>query len=337
MRHLDNLVLKNGLIAGLLCAALIFVLGWAGWVPDPRHLWTVVLSSSLAFAAVMGYVHFLHRNLVRPIMSILGPELHRSAPSEIWEFRQLEEAIRRLGQTESDRQQILQQLEHAQRVETMGNMAPGVIHDLNNHLTVILAQLTLCMEEVAGSASLEHRLGKAERATWRCAQAMRGLLEFSRPGQASPVEVQLNDLVRSTVSLLEPVLGETIRVETELAADLPLLQGEPVKLQQVLVNLALNGRDAMRGAGGLIFRTWVDQEGVCLEVQDSGCGMNEEILRLVFDPFYTTKEPGKGTGLGLTMVQRIVSAHGGTIDVASEPEVGTRFVIHLPVAEACVA
>lgn len=305
-------------------------------VPGLRQRMVLVaLAAVLSFAAVMGYVHFLNRNLVRPIMHLLGQAEPAPGPSRIWEFEQLEDAIRRLGQTEADRQQILQQLEHAQRVETMGNMAPGVIHDLNNHLSVILAQLNLCMEEGDGTATLQRRIGKAERATMRCAQAMRGLLEYSRPGRPTPVAFILNELIQNAVVLLEPVLGETIQVETTLGEGMSPLFGEPVKLQQVVVNLALNARDAMRGCGVLSFRTWTGAGGACLEVRDTGCGMTEEVKRKVFEPFFSTKEAGKGTGLGLTMVQRIVSAHGGTIDVASEPGEGTRFVIHLPVEEAC--
>jgi len=150
-------------------------------VPGLRlRLGAAVLASILAFGGLMAYVRSLHRHLVRPIRRLAGKEASGAGPSEIWEFRQLEASIQRLGQTEADRQQILRQLEHSQRVETMGNMAPGIIHDLNNHLAVILAQLELCTLEVAGAPSAQARLDRAERATLRCSQAIRGLLEFSR-------------------------------------------------------------------------------------------------------------------------------------------------------------
>lgn len=295
----------------------------------------VTLAAALTFAAVMRYAFYLDANLVRPIRKLLqkqpeGAAKGDTSSSEIWEFRQLEESIRRLGQTESDRQQILNQLEHAQRVATMGTMAPGVIHDLNNHLSVILAQLELCLEETEVSQKVHKRISKAENATMRCSEAMRGLLEFSRPGPSRPVECDLNDLVHSAVSLLEPVLGETIKVETDLDDDLPPIQGEPVKLQQALVNLALNAKDAMRGCGVLGFSTRRDGQDLVLEVRDNGSGMTEEVKRKLFDPFFTTKAPGKGTGLGLTMVHRIVSAHGGAVRVESEPGKGTRFILLLP-------
>jgi signal transduction histidine kinase len=295
----------------------------------------VAMAAALTFAAIMRYTLSLYRNLVRPIRRLLHQQSGGSAKgdtssSDIWEFRQLEDSIRRLGQTESDRQQILNQLEHAQRVATMGIMAPGVIHDLNNHLSVILAQLELCLEETEVSPRVHRRVAKAEDATMRCSEAMRGLLEYSRPGPARPVDCDLNDLVMSAVSLLEPVLGETIRVETALAEGMLPIQGEPVKLQQAIVNLALNAKDAMRGSGILGFRTRRSGRDLVLEVSDTGSGMTEEVKRKLFEPFFTTKAPGKGTGLGLTMVQRIVSAHGGAVQVESEPGAGTRFILMLP-------
>jgi hypothetical protein len=219
----------------------------------------------------------------------------------------------------------------------MGNMAPGVIHDLNNHLSVVLAQLNLCHEQAAEFPALTARIGKAERATLRCAQAMRGLLEYSRPGRPEPVEFQLNELVQSTVSLLEPVLGESVRVETFLGEGIGPLQGETVKLQQVLVNLALNARDAMRGSGTLTLRTGVEDGHAFVEVRDTGSGMTEEVQAKLFEPFFTTKGPGKGTGLGLTMVHRIITAHGGSILVDSVLGEGTRFAVRLPVPEPCGA
>jgi signal transduction histidine kinase len=295
----------------------------------------VALAALVTFAAIMYYAYNLNRNLVRPIRRLLqkqseGTPKPDTSSSEIWEFRQLEDSIRRLGQTESDRQQILNQLEHAQRVATMGIMAPGVIHDLNNHLSVILAQLELCLEEPGIPPRVHTRITKAETATMRCSEAMRGLLEFSRPGPPRPVACDLNDLVVSAVSLLEPVLGENIRVDKDLAKDLPQLEAEPIKLQQVIVNLALNAKDAMRGVGALTFRTGLEGQDIALEIQDTGSGMTEEVKRKLFEPFFTTKPQGKGTGLGLTMVNRIVSAHGGTVRVESEPGQGTRFIILLP-------
>jgi signal transduction histidine kinase len=307
-------------------------------VPGLRlRIWLVGLAAVLAFAAVMGYALFLNRNLVQPITRLLRQDAPDDTTSEIWEFRQMEDSLRRLGQTELDRQQILRQLEHAQRVETMGNMAPGVIHDLNNHLSVVLAQLNLCHEQAAELPALTARIAKAERATMRCAQAMRGLLEYSRPSRPEPVEFQLNELVQSTVSLLEPVLGETIRVETYLAEGIPPLQGETVKLQQVLVNLALNARDAMRGCGTLSVHTGEQDGHAFVEVKDTGSGMTEDVRAKLFDPFFTTKGPGKGTGLGLTMVHRIITAHGGSILVDTVLGEGTRFAIRLPILAACPA
>jgi signal transduction histidine kinase len=136
--------------------------------------------------------------------------------------------------------------------------------------------------------------------------------------------------VLTTAALLEPVLGESIQVDIHLADGLPPVEGEPVKLQQVLVNLALNAKDAMRGVGTLGIRTGLHAGDLLLEVRDTGCGMTEDVKRKLFDPFYTTKPAGKGTGLGLTMVHRIVTAHGGSVKVESEPGKGTTFLLRFP-------
>jgi signal transduction histidine kinase len=119
-------------------------------------------------------------------------------------------------------------------------------------------------------------------------------------------------------------------MEEHLEPDLPPLFGEPVKIQQVLVNLGLNARDAMPGGGLLTFRTSQVEENVCLEVSDTGCGMSEEVRVRAFDAFFSTKAPGKGTGLGLAMVANIIAAHGGKIEVASTPGVGTQFRFEFP-------
>jgi len=125
-------------------------------------------------------------------------------------------------------------------------------------------------------------------------------------------------------------LGRTIRIEAELSRDIPPLFGEPVKLQQVLVNLGLNARDAMPEGGLLLFRTYQANGKVCLEVKDTGCGMGEDVKRRVFEPFFSTKAPDRGTGLGLSMVANIVAAHAGQIQVESEPGEGTLFRIEFP-------
>ncbi len=251
--------------------------------------------------------------------------------SDIWEIRQVGERLRLAGRAEREREGLMQQVEHSQRVDSVGVLAPGLVHDLNNHLSMAMGQISICHTLLEGQPELQARLQEAERVTLQGAQMMRSLLEFSRPVDPGQRErLSLNGVVESAAELLRRVLGEVYRVEAHLAIDLPALFGEPMKLQQVLVNLGLNARDAMPEGGLLEFRTFRLDDQVCLEVRDSGCGMDAEVKRRLFEPFFTTKSAGKGTGLGLAMVARIVAAHGGAIDVDSEPGQGSRFLIRFP-------
>ena len=209
-------------------------------------------------------------------------------------------------------------------------LAPGIVHDVNNQLTLVLGQITTCRTLLESHPELQPHLRAAEGATIQCAEVLRALMDYSRPNHGHRERLSLNTAVEGAVTLLRRVLGKSIRIEEDLSRDIPLLFGEPVKLQQVLVNLGLNARDAMPDGGALLFRTFHAQEKVCLEVKDTGCGMSEEVKRRVFEPFFSTKAPEKGTGLGLSMVANIVAAHAGQIQVESEPGVGTQFLIEFP-------
>ncbi|WP_316415630.1 sensor histidine kinase [Mesoterricola silvestris] len=225
---------------------------------------------------------------------------------------------------------LTRQVEHSQRVASVGMMAPGIVHDVNNQLGVVLGQLDLCQSQAKDHPGLQPRLKAAEGAAIKCAEVLGGLLDFSRQDPGKRELLSLNATVAASVSLLRGVLGRRIRVEEDLGPDVPMLFGESVKLQQIIVNLGLNARDAMPEGGLLTFRTFRAGGKACLEVRDTGCGMDGEVKRRIFEPFYSTKESGKGTGLGLAMVASIVADHGGGIRVESEPGAGTTFVIELP-------
>jgi CheY-like chemotaxis protein len=174
----------------------------------------------------------------------------------------------------------------------------------------------------------------------RSAELTRQLLAFSRRQVLEPQILDLNELIRRIEGLLERLIGEDIEIEIDLAPDLGSVRADPGQIEQVIVNLAINARDAMPNGGVLRLKTVEfhgrpgdareDADWICLRVRDTGCGMDEATLARVFEPFFTTKEPGKGTGLGLSTVEGIVHQSGGQIRIRSEPGEGTQVEIHLP-------
>jgi len=252
-------------------------------------------------------------------------------PTQIAEFASLGEAIHRAGQAIEREAEFQMKLQHSQRLETVGTLAGGIAHDANNQLAAIIGQLNLGREYLAPNHPAAHRMEKAEDAAQRCAQMIKSLLGFSHQTRPELKRLDLNELVRHTGSLVERLLGGRIRLELELAPDLAPVLGDHVSLEQVLMNLAVNARDAMPKGGRLqvTTRPFASAE-ICLAVKDSGTGIPEQVLPRIFDPFFTTKEVGKGTGLGLAMVFGIVQTHGGRIEVDSQEGKGTEFRIILP-------
>jgi two-component system cell cycle sensor histidine kinase/response regulator CckA len=171
-------------------------------------------------------------------------------------------------------------------------------------------------------------LAEVEEASWRAAEANRGLLNLARRSTPDLKPLDLNRLVSHAVSMVRRLVEGQVEVKLELSPHAPLVDADPVQLEQVVLNLALNARDAMPGGGVLRITTVEESEGVLLRVADSGTGIRESVRGRLFEPFFTTKG-GKGTGLGLAMVLSIVRTHGGSIDVQSELGKGTVFTIRL--------
>ncbi|GLH72152.1 hypothetical protein GETHLI_06540 [Geothrix limicola] len=280
----------------------------------------------------------LHNRVIRPMRQLAEEDASPSADplepmnfnSDIWELQRVGEKLHLAGRADSERKRLMTQVEHSQRVDAVGHMAPGIVHDVNNQLSLVLGQIGICRTILGVHPELEPHLRAAEGATLKCSEVLRALMDYSRPNHGQRELLSLNDLVEHAAALLRRVMGGRIRVETDLSQDLPLLFGEPIKLQQILVNLGLNARDAMPEGGVLRLRTFRLEEKACLLVEDTGSGMTAEVRERVFEPFFTTKAPEKGTGLGLAMVANIVSAHGGKIHLETEPGAGTRFQIEFP-------
>ena len=271
------------------------------------------------------------RDLASAAEGLVQGKVPEPPATAISEIRTLGEALQRAGRMVVDRTRLQQQLQHSQRLETVGTLAGGIAHDVNNQLGAIMGQLFLAREAMPQGHPAAQRVARAEEAVERCAQTTKALLAFSHHGETKLQPLDLNALVRRTAGLLDRVLGGLITVDQDLAPDLPGVLGEPLQLEQVLMNMAVNARDAMPEGGRLTFRTWVTPGGeVALEVRDTGRGIPPDILPQIFEPFFTTKPIGKGTGLGLAMAFGILRAHGGRIEVASEVDRGTAFTLLLP-------
>ncbi|HVS14027.1 MAG TPA: PAS domain S-box protein [Thermoanaerobaculia bacterium] len=246
---------------------------------------------------------------------------------------------------EREREALEAELRQAHKMESVGRLAGGIAHDFNNMLGVILGHTGLALAEVGPEGPVHDSLERVRAAASRSADLTRQLLAFARKQPIYPQRLDLNDCAERMLQLLEPILGEGIELIWRPAPDLWPVLLDPAQLDQVLTNLAVNARDAMRGAGVLTITTdnlelsagdaskplaLAPGGYVRLRVADSGAGMDEEDLSHLFEPFYTTKPVGKGTGLGLATVYGIVRQNGGSIEVASAPGEGTTLAILLP-------
>jgi hypothetical protein len=245
----------------------------------------------------------------------------------------------------TERLALEERLRQSQKMEAVGRLAGGIAHDFNNLLTIILGYSQILSDGLPAGSRLADSTAQIKSAAERAAGITRQLLAFSRKQVLSPRVINLNDIVLNLDSLLRRLIGEDIEVMTAPANDLGMVKADPGQIEQVIMNLALNSRDAMPQGGKLTLETsnaTLDEtyalehqpvepgRYVMLAVSDTGHGMAVETMGRIFEPFYTTKEVGKGTGLGLSMVYGIVKQSGGYIWVYSEPDQGTTFKIYLP-------
>ncbi|MCX8155425.1 MAG: ATP-binding protein [Verrucomicrobiae bacterium] len=246
---------------------------------------------------------------------------------------------------EAEQRQLEAQLRQAQKMEAVGQLAAGVAHDFNNILTVIQGNASFLEEDVGHRPELLEACQQITEAANRAGALTRKLLLFSRKQAVQAQAVNLNELVSNLTKILGRLIGEHIQMQYHYGAALPAVLADPGMLDQVIVNLAVNARDAMPQGGTLTLATSVAEfqeadlaahperrpgQFVCLSVTDTGCGMTPEVLRHIFEPFFTTKEPGRGTGLGLATVYGVVKQHQGWVEVQSEVGKGTTFRIYLP-------
>jgi len=276
-----------------------------------------------------------YAGLIRDVTQRREAEAQIRAMTEELEMRVLE-------RTETLREKE-EQLRHAQKMEALGRLAGGVAHDFNNLLVVIQSYASLLLSGESDEQETAECLAEISAAAERGAELTRQLLAISRKQPLKPRTLNMEDLVQESASMLRRILGEDITLEVDIASELGAVLADAHHLQQVLLNLAVNARDAMKDGGTLTIRAHNHDPGVALPqrlkgtgpfvvlvVSDTGCGMDDETLSRIFDPFFTTKSTGKGTGLGLSTVYGIVKQSGGEVEVRSTEGTGTTFEVYLP-------
>ena len=229
-----------------------------------------------------------------------------------------------------DRLKLETEVQHAQKLESLGSLAGGIAHDMNNVLGAVLGMASLLQLKHEGDAPLLKALGTIEHAASRGRDLVKGLTDFARKGLQEPQVLDLNELVRKEVDLLVRTSRQRFTFDIQLEEGLPAIMGEPSTLGSAFMNLCVNAFDAMPRGGSLIVRTHCEGRQVSLLVADTGEGIPADILPRVTDPFFTTKPVGRGTGLGLAMVYGAMKAHGGSLDIQSEVGKGTRISLRFP-------
>lgn len=254
--------------------------------------------------------------------------------------------ITRIKQEEEEKEKLKEQLYHSQRLESVGKLAGGIAHDFNNIITAIIGYGSLIQMEMKEGDPSGNHVQKILVSAERAGHLTQGLLAFSRKQVNNPKPVNLNEIIKVTEGILLRIIGEDVEFKTSLTDKDYLVMADIGQIEQILMNLATNARDAMPGGGLLTISTDVveldndfikihsygeAEKCAVMAFSDTGVGMDEKTRERIFEPFFTTKEVGKGTGLGLAIVYGIVKQHNGYINVSSEPGKGTTFRIYLPV------
>jgi two-component system, NtrC family, sensor kinase len=265
---------------------------------------------------------------------------YRLSPDKISGFDMLDEAFNDMSKSLKDRDERLQkaheQLTRSEKLTALGEMAAGVAHEINNPLGGILLYGNLVLEDLPENGTARENMKKIIHQTNRCKNIVQGLLDFARTPTGDMHRLQINDLVTASLNLVkDQAIFHGIEVETRFAENLPEVNGDPSRLEEVFLNLFINAADAMREKGGrLRITTSSTANRVKVIITDTGKGIDQAHLPHIFEPFFTTKDPGQGTGLGLSIAYGVIKRHNGFIDAESAPGKGTTFIVSLP---ACAA
>jgi PAS domain S-box-containing protein len=279
-----------------------------------------LLRAQTASTPVFHFKHRTARGEIRDVdvytgpVALLGKQRLLSIIHDVTERIQLEEKLRR-----------------AQRLDAIGRLAAGVAHDFNNLLAISLASVELAERKIAAEHPALPHLADVKRTVRLGAELTTKMLAFARQGELAPQRIDLREMIAGTAELLRNILGSEISITTELAPNLPGLRIDPSQLELAFINIALNARDAMPNGGDLAIRARAIPDGrVCIELEDTGHGMDATTQTRAFEPFFTTKPHGAGSGLGLATVYGLISQSEGEVSIDSAPGKGTRVRILLP-------
>jgi signal transduction histidine kinase len=337
-----------------------------GWY---EGLWGVALNSKEAFLSnspgshpaskgcPSGHVG-IHRFLTIPVLfhdKLLGQIAVANAAAE---YQQQDiEVLERLGRlyaltlnradAKKDQEKLLSELRQAQKMEAIGTLAGGIAHDFNNILTPILGYSEIALTRIDSENQLYKSIKAIHKAGERAKELINRILAFSRQHENELTPLKIQPILKETIKLLRSSLPTTIEIRQEIDSDCGVVVSNLTQFQQIIMNLATNAGHAMEASGGILKITLQEirlskddaltRQGLppgptaCLTVSDTGCGMDKTTVTKIFDPYFTTKERGKGTGMGLAMVHGIISSHHGHINVYSEPNEGTSFKVYFPI------
>ncbi|MEW6215784.1 MAG: PAS domain S-box protein, partial [Nitrospirota bacterium] len=251
----------------------------------------------------------------------------------------------------TEKKSIQEQLAHSQKMESIGLLAGGIAHNFNNILTAILGYVELLQDDDTLDDTSKKRLRNIEGAARKATEMISKLLSFARIERHEILPLNLHDVVNDTVKLIGSVIDKRIEIRIDLTNNIPVVEGDPNQLEQVIMNLIVNARDSMPDGGVISIKTRMTEvkrdvsdmpayitpgRYILLTISDTGCGIPKEMVNRIFEPFFTTKERGKGTGLGLAMVYGIIKDHKGYITVQSGVGKGSTFDIYLPVSDKTI-
>ncbi len=310
---------------------------------------TLFIFLGIALAGMLGALavaYLLSSRILRPVRRLVnashalaqGDLSHKVTVHGSDEIGELCETFNMMADSLDERDRQLKEYMHkrlsqSEKLASLGRLAAGVAHEINNPLTGVLTYSHLLLKEAPEGSSDREDLEVIVHETTRCRKIVKELLDFARETKSQRKPSDLNKVVRNMISLVNnQVSFQNVQVRAELASDLPDIPMDPNEMQQVFTNLALNAAEAMPEGGVITVKTALDEEDnfVRAEISDTGTGIPDENLSKIFDPFFTTKEAGAGTGLGLAVTYGIVQRHEGTIEVRSEKNKGTTFIIRLP-------
>lgn len=335
---------RVGLFTILINSTILVLLGFyilngtIVWIPENAFAFKSYTTTSATFLFLNATLTISLAVLVR----VLENNLKASQQAAL----KLKTANDALIQNQKQREKLERQLIQAQKMESIGRLAGGVAHDYNNISSIIMGYCELAIEEVNTGDPLYGKLTEIHKAVKRSTDITRQLLAFARKQTISPKVVDINDIIDSMLNMLRRLIGEDIDLSWHPGENIQPIKIDPTQVDQILANLCVNARDAIKDVGKIDIETknvsfdeaycadhvgFIPGDYVMMAISDDGSGMSSDIMEKIFEPFFTTKSAGKGTGLGLATVFGIVKQNMGFINVYSEPENGTTFTLYLPV------